>query len=360
MRPSGGSPYVGEIALFAGNFAPAGWAFCDGSALQISEYDVLFQLIGTTYGGDGETTFNLPDLRGRVPVGQGQGPGISRSYVIGQAAGVESTTLTLQQIPQHNHPLGATRSPGTTASPVNAFPADNGAGAAQYTTTATGLTQQAAQNLGPFGGSQPHENMQPYVVINYIISLYGIFPSQSSGSGNNPFLGEIMPISWNYAPGGYAYCRGQLLPINQNQALFALLGTMYGGDGRTTFALPDLRGRVPIQDGNGYVLGQRAGEEFHTLNASEMVPHTHGLKASADLGTTPLSGSTGPAVDNYLADSGSGSAQYGYDLNTSLASTTGPNVNVVSNVGGGQAHENRQPFLCIDFVIALQGIFPSP
>ncbi|MBO2009765.1 phage tail protein [Siccationidurans soli] len=169
-----------------------------------------------------------------------------------------------------------------------------------------------------------------------------------------------MPISFNFAPGGYALCRGQVLPINQNQALFALLGTSYGGNGQTTFALPDLRGRIPIQDGGfNYVLGQRAGTEFHTLNTSEMVPHTHGLKASAGLGTTPLSGSTGPAVDNYLADSGGGSAQYGYDVNTSLASTTGPNVNVTNSLGGGQAHENRQPYLCIEFAIALQGVFPS-
>jgi microcystin-dependent protein len=361
MRPTSAPPFIGEIALFAGNFAPAGWAFCDGTCLPISEYDALFQLIGTRYGGDGETTFCLPNMCSRVPLHQGQGPGISRFYSLSQTGGVESVTLTSQQIPLHNHQLGATRSPGTTASPVGAVPADNGAGGAQYTTATTNLAQQPTQFLGTFGGSQPHENMQPYVAINYIISLFGVFPSQGNPNGiSQLFVGEIMPIAWNYPPPGCAFCDGQVLPINQNQALYSLLGTTYGGDGRTTFALPDMRGRVPIQDGNGYTLGQRSGEEFHTLTTGEMVPHVHGFKASAALGTTPLSGSTGPQVDNYLADSGSGSAQYGYDPNVALASTLSPAVNVTTNAGGSQAHENRQPYLCINFVIALRGVFPSP
>ena len=150
-----------------------------------------------------------------------------------------------------------------------------------------------------------------------------------------------------------------LLPVAQNQALFSLLGTTYGGNGQTTFALPDLRNRIPLHNGNGFTQGMAGGEAAHTLSATELTPHVHGLKCSPGLGTTALAGTTGPQVDNYLADSGSGSAQYGADVSAALASTTGPNVNVVSTVGGGQAHENRQPYLCLNFVIALQGVFPS-
>ncbi|GAB2944761.1 tail fiber protein [Hymenobacter coalescens] len=176
----GGTPYIGEIAIFAGTFAPAGWAFCDGSLLQISEYDALFQLIGITYGGDGQQTFAVPDLRGRAPLhsGNSQGPGLSRSYPLGERAGTEDVTLSLQQIPAHTHVPAVSTLPGTTNSPVGAIPADGGNGSAQYTPDTDSLVKQPAQALAPVGGSQPHTNMQPYVVVNYIISLFGVFPSQ--------------------------------------------------------------------------------------------------------------------------------------------------------------------------------------
>lgn len=167
------NPYVGEIAIFCGNFAPAGWAFCDGSLLPISEYDTLYQLIGATYGGDGQNTFAVPDLRGRAPMHSGIG------HVIGELGGAEQVTLTVQQLPSHNHTVPASTSPGTTASPTNAAPADAGNGSAQYTPDTGSLVKQPAQNLPVFGGSQPHDNMQPYAVVNYIISLYGVFPSQT-------------------------------------------------------------------------------------------------------------------------------------------------------------------------------------
>jgi microcystin-dependent protein len=170
-------PYVGEIRLFAGNFAPAGWAFCAGQTLPISENDVLFQLIGTTYGGDGQETFKLPDLQGRVPVHQGQGPGITQSYVIGEAYGVESVTLSVQQMPTHNHALMASTGAGTSANAngnVTAASPSN----QLYIQDVPGLGL-AGTNIVGAGGSQPHENLQPYISINYIISLFGIFPSQT-------------------------------------------------------------------------------------------------------------------------------------------------------------------------------------
>ena len=169
-------PYIGEIRMFAGNFAPAGWMFCDGTQLAISENDALFTLLGTTYGGDGQETFNLPDLRGRVPIHQGAAPGGS-TYTIGQTGGSESVTLTTQKIPAHNHNLLATTAVGTQVNPGGNLLA-NSQGPQPYIQESpdAGLNQQA---LSPVGGSQPHENLQPILGISFIISLFGLFPPRS-------------------------------------------------------------------------------------------------------------------------------------------------------------------------------------
>lgn len=169
-------PYVGEIRMFAGNFAPNGWMFCEGQTLPISENETLFQLIGTTYGGDGQSTFNLPDLRGRVPIHQGTLAGIT--FTLAEQAGVEEVTLTVQQIPVHTHAHLCHSGGGTVASnPLNsvASPSD----LSQYSTAGSDGTQMGnpAMLSDPAGGSQPHTNFMPYLCINFIISLFGIFPS---------------------------------------------------------------------------------------------------------------------------------------------------------------------------------------
>lgn len=166
-----GTPYVGEIRMFGGNFAPAGWLFCDGSLISISENETLFQLIGTTYGGDGQETFALPDLRGRIPVHQGN------SFVIGEMAGVEQVTLTTSQIPSHGHPLLASTSAGSDNNTSGKLLAQSPTVSAYVEAGTDG--NLAANAISPVGGSQPHENMQPFLCINFIISLYGIFPSPS-------------------------------------------------------------------------------------------------------------------------------------------------------------------------------------
>jgi len=177
------------------------------------------------------------------------------------------------------------------------------------------------------------------------------------------FLGEIMLVAFNFAPKGFALCNGQLLPINQNQALFALLGTQFGGNGQTNFALPDLRGRVPVSAGSyDYPMGQRGGVEATTLTLAQLPPHLHGMKASPDRGTTNLAGIAGTTpAHNYLADSGSGAPQYGGTPNAAMAAAgPGPTVvNTTTATGGSQPHTNMQPYLCLNFVIALQGVFPS-
>ena len=165
------SPYIGEIRMFGGNFAPSGWMFCDGAIVAIAENDTLFNLIGTTYGGDGQSTFALPDLRGRVPVHQGSG------FALAQSAGTETVTLTSSQLPAHTHPLVV--STDTTAT-LN--PSGNVLGAPLTATpffAATPTLALAQQSITATGGSQPHSNVQPYLCINFIISLFGIYPSQT-------------------------------------------------------------------------------------------------------------------------------------------------------------------------------------
>lgn len=165
-------PYVGEIRMFGGNFAPAGWLFCAGQLVPISEYETLFQLIGTTYGGDGQNTFALPDLRGRAPVHQGA------SNVVGQLGGVESVTLTLAQLPTHGHGLVGTSNLATTTSPGPevTFARTRSSAIVPYGSDApTGPLAPAS--VASTGGNQPHDNMQPYLCVSFIISLFGIFPS---------------------------------------------------------------------------------------------------------------------------------------------------------------------------------------
>lgn len=166
-------PYVGEIRMFAGNFAPAGWMFCEGQLLPISEYETLFNLIGTTYGGDGQSTFALPDLRGRVPLHFGNG------FTLAETGGVETVTLTVSQIPAHSHPLLISTIAATTSDPTgNVLASAPLATTLPYGTDAP-LSTLAPNTVGSTGGSQPHDNFQPYLCVDFIISLFGIFPSQT-------------------------------------------------------------------------------------------------------------------------------------------------------------------------------------
>jgi microcystin-dependent protein len=229
---------IASIVPFAGSVAPAGWAFCDGSIISKDAEPALFDLVGTTYGGDGITTFALPDLRGRAPVSVGAGQGVGLSpYVEGQSSGTETTTLLPNNVPVPPNP------------------------------------------------GVPYNNLQPTLGLNYMIALVGIFPTQGAVAGEDgasaltpdiggtasPELGQIALTADNFAPLGWALCNGQALSINQNDALFALIGLTYGGNGTTTFDLPDLRGRIVVgTDGSTFTQGGLIGVENLSLSAQDV------------------------------------------------------------------------------------------
>jgi microcystin-dependent protein len=162
-------PYVGEIRIFAGNFAPAGWMFCEGQLIPVSENETLFQLLGTTYGGDGQSTFALPDLRGRLPIHQGNG------FILAETGGAEAVTLTINQIPSHTHPELVSTGIAANPNPTNSLPSQS-TQATLYVDDVP-ISNMAPNMVGPVGGSQPHTNFQPYLCVDFIISLFGIFPS---------------------------------------------------------------------------------------------------------------------------------------------------------------------------------------
>lgn len=164
-------PYVGEIRMFAGNFAPVSWMFCQGQLLPIGEHETLFQLIGTSYGGDGESTFALPDLRGRIPIHQGNG------FILAEAGGAEEITLTTTQIPVHSHALLASSAVASSLNPADQVLAQDNVVGIDYYIEDTATVSMAPTAIGPVGGSQPHTNFQPYLCVDFIISVSGIFPS---------------------------------------------------------------------------------------------------------------------------------------------------------------------------------------
>jgi microcystin-dependent protein len=180
---------------------------------------------------------------------------------------------------------------------------------------------------------------------------------------SEPYLGELKIISWNFPPKGWAFCNGQLLPINQNQALFSILGTTYGGDGRTTFGLPNLQGRMPVHVGQGISLGEVGGETAHTLNISEMPAHNHILEADSATAVSSNTNTPDPSGGKVLGLSGGVGGNPQQPFGANVYSSSAPNSSLspgcISNTGGSQAHENMSPYLVLNVIVALQGIFPS-
>ena len=270
-------PYVGEIRMFAGNFAPAGWMFCEGQLLPISENETLFQLIGTTYGGDGQSTFALPDLRGRLPFHQGNG------FILAETGGAEEITLTREPDPGPQPRLARI------ANARNRRTRQTMRRVASTTVRRSSRTDRTSRepvctDRDRLCRRQPAAHELPTVPVRRLHHLavrnLPVADLRWSTTMADPFVAEIRIFPFNFAPKGWAWCDGQLLPLSQNTALFSLLGTTYGGDGKSNFALPDLQGRAPMHPGQGpglslHDLGETGGSETVTLLESEIPSHSH-------------------------------------------------------------------------------------
>ena len=349
-------PMIGEIRIFADNFAPMNWAFCDGTLYSISQYSACYTYIGTTYGGDGQTTFAVPDLRNKLAVGMGQGTGLS-NYTIGQQGGSNTVTYGVANLPAHTHTVTINASQNTSDkdTPVGNYPGITSGNTYSTTSNANmGISSLSIGNLSNAGGSQSQNNMQPYTGINYIICMEGLYGSTSGES----FLGEVKLTASSQVPNNWVPCNGQILQINQYQALYSLLGTTYGGNGTTNFALPDLRGRVPISRGTSttgsfYTLGQIGGTEGETLTIAQMAAHAH--MGSATLGVYSGIGNSNTPEGNYPAIN----PQRGNEFSSTATSTSALSIGVTDAAGAGVPIDNRQSYNTIQYIICISGIFPS-
>lgn len=404
---------LGEIRLFAGTFTPEGWAFCDGQILEISKNTALFSILGTTYGGNGIITFALPNLNGRVPIGYGYGPGLTNRE-LGVMGGVQNVILNSANLPSHNHGnqllkfdvpestatvkvysgRGTTQVPGTgtvMASGMRNERVYSDAAAERVDMMENSVQVSAANtftlNTSSAGGGNGHNNMSPYLTMNYIICLQGEFPSRFNygdpgyGSGDeNSYTGEIKMFAGNYAPKGWLPCNGSMLEIAKYEDLYSLIDTTYGGDGMSYFRLPDLSGRAPLGAGQGpglsnYTAGQTGGLEKMTLFQNEISPHIHtlgqltqNLHISGDMSVSDSKGSSAlpegnvPAVglrSERIYTSAASDGSMNQDSLSMSLSFSDASANLQSSyVGESRPHENMMPYTAINYIINPKGASP--
>lgn len=368
--------FVGEIRAVAFNFAPSsdGWLPCEGQLLQIADFETLFAVIGAKFGGDGVTTFALPDYRGRAPVGMGTGPGLG-GIAEGEQGGSQELTLTPAQLPPHPHEatalIAAAENVGKDENPENNVLAvvtldDHVTQLPAYaplsSANATLAPEAMSVTVQNTGDNQPVSLLNPYLGTKFLIS-----PSGGTTGPEEFFRGEIRLSASHLLADLWVACEGQLMPIAQNRELFGLLKTTFGGDGVTTFALPDYRGRVPVGMGTGPGLdgitqGQQGGLQELTLELGQMPGHTHGATALISVagkpGTTESPANGIPAIA--VGEDGSTrlSAYAPWSAANVPLAPKGTKVTVES-AGDGQPVPLMNPFLGTKFVIALEGTYPS-
>lgn len=341
-------PMIGSVVCLAFDFVPKGWVPCDGTLYPTPNFPPLAKYLGKTYGGDGTTTFAVPDLRSRAP------RHIGPINALGQKGGIEQVTLTPAQSPSHSHNLQASSTPADIAQASFALLAPAVPRGINVYTSAGNTTQLTGTRIEPQGMASPqaHSNIQPFLAMNFVIATQGVYvpPGGQWPGDDEPFTGEIRIFASSTIPAGWVPCNGQLIAIQTNQALFSLINTTYGGDGSSTFQLPDLRGRLPLAAGQGsglsaYTLGEKGGQDFVQLNINQTPIHSHLANGAASPADDPS-----PA-GNFLSTEA--------QIFTTAVDNTALKADALSVAGNSNPHENRMPSLALNFCICVQGIYPT-
>ncbi|MEW6550790.1 MAG: tail fiber protein [Campylobacterota bacterium] len=347
---------MGEIRLFAFNFAPRDWKFCDGTLLTTANNERLFSLLENKYGGNGINTFALPDMRGRVPVGVGRGKGLSKNWQLGEKFGEEKVALTDGNLPIHRHSCKVSRDEGNTNNPEWSLLSSAKGEYKIYSSleNKSEAVSMHSASITSTGYNVPHENMMPTMALNYCICTNGIDPRREEEE--EPLIGEIKIFANDFVPHGFMNCNGSLMYINDDtRALFALIQYTFGRFGNN-FSLPDLRGKVVAHRGDKLCFAEKdIGSIYAEVTLDHMPSHNHYMLVSPKKATeSVISADVFPAIGNI----GSGLSSKEINIYNSDFYNCYMNSEMLSTQGKGENHENRQPYLALNYCICVNGDFP--
>lgn len=349
---------MGEIRLFAFNYAPRDFQFCDGKMLTITNNEHLFSLLDNKYGGDAINTFALPDMRGRVPVGIGRGKELSKNWQLGEKFGEKYVRLTDGNLPFHIHRCKVSSDEGNTFKPGNNFLSSAIGEYKIYSSLKkpSEMVLMHSDSIRHTGENKPHYNMMPTMALNYCICTQGTDPREEDAE-EEPLIGEIKIFANNFAPVGFKRCDGFVMRNNNdNQALFSLIGYIFGGTGHS-FYLPDLQKRVISHRGKELSFTDKEGDIDGIVTRENMPSHNHYIQVSSKSGTeSVMSANVVPAVSN----TGDGRDMKIIDIYCNIEQKYSMmNLDMLSSCGNGNSHENQQPYLALNYYICVDGNFPT-
>lgn len=355
--------YLGEIRLFAFDYAPQGWMPCDGTILPINDNEVLFTLLGTTYGGDGVTTFALPDMRGRIPVGVGMGTGLNKEWKLGEKFGEEFVTLDVSNLPKHSHELYGTTSQGNTNQPEKSLLASAPLGDFVYTLTDYFDTYMNSESTTSVGAAKPIDNMMSTMALNYCIAVKGVHPLSGEDITAEPFVGEVKIFANNFVPDGFYPCNGTFLEINRddNIPLFSVIGNKFGGFANVSFKLPYLEdAAISHRDtlhSSRQKFGEITGYDIIQLTEDNIPPHNHDICISKRKGmTSEFSAEVFPAKGHKK----DGTRTIPLNIYGDVPSNSNMSPIMLTNTGGHNAdYFNEQPFISLIYCICKDGAYPT-
>ncbi|MBS7526940.1 tail fiber protein [Fusibacter paucivorans] len=356
MSKSNQDSHVGEIKIFAGTYAPKNWEFCDGQMLSKEKYRALYELIGTTYGSDDDSTFALPNLRGRVPVNKGAAPGLS-TYQLGQKRGEASVRLEEQHLPNHTHKFYVSTLAATDKNPQNLLIANSNINLYKDAKLSETRVAMASETISETGEDKPHTNLQPFTSIGYIICV-----KEETSTGDDAgsdavlmdqFIGEVRAFPYYGVPKGWLRCNGKSWEINKYTALYSIIYEQFGGKSHIEFNVPNINERIVIHRNDDFPVGAMGGTEKVSISTSEMPKHTHSLRA------------IDAVANENLCDTEYMIARANYPDSRNLKVFCRQKENLVAMeaaairaTGEASAHDNVMPSISIQYCIAYEGTYP--